>query len=185
LTIDGIRPENSGSHRTRRWSKGDSNSRSHRERSGHGRAPHTNHRTIARERSLSFRHLSSTARGTRSSDPLCSSVESANHRSRCGEKARRHSHACVIIADIVVQQDRPSGPWRRCRRHRASWRMRGGPMSKPASRCSAPTAACSRTIFRSTRAHAAIQYCSTRPGELVSGASESKEVTCSRHRRAA
>ena len=58
-----------------RWSKGDSNSRSHRERSGHGRAPHTNHRTIARERSLSFRHLSSTARGIGSSNPLCSSGE--------------------------------------------------------------------------------------------------------------
>ena len=29
--IDGIRPENSGSHRTRRWRKGDSNSRSHPE----------------------------------------------------------------------------------------------------------------------------------------------------------
>jgi hypothetical protein len=67
--------EESGSHMTRCWSKGDSNSRSHRERSGHGRAPH-NHRTIARERSLSFRHLSSTARGTGSSNPLCSSGES-------------------------------------------------------------------------------------------------------------
>ena len=31
-----------------RWSKGDSNSRSHRERSGHGRAPRTNHRHRAR-----------------------------------------------------------------------------------------------------------------------------------------
>jgi hypothetical protein len=71
---------------TLRWSKGDSNSRSHRERSGHGRAPHTNHRTIARERSLSFRHLSSTARGTGSSNPLCSSGES---RANLNESSRK------------------------------------------------------------------------------------------------
>ena len=32
---------------TPRWREKDSNCRSHRERSGHGRAPHTNHRTIA------------------------------------------------------------------------------------------------------------------------------------------
>ena len=69
-----------GSLLTRRWSKGDSNSLSHRERSGHGRAPHTNHRTIARERSLSIRRLSSTARGTGSSNPLCSSGESGANR---------------------------------------------------------------------------------------------------------
>src|SRR3984893_6045804 len=40
--------------------------------------------------------------------------------------------------------------------------MPGGLMSRPASRISAPTAACSRAIFRSTRARAAIRCCSTR-----------------------
>jgi hypothetical protein len=35
-------------------------------------------------------------RGTDGSNPASFSVESANYRSRCGEKARRHSHACVI-----------------------------------------------------------------------------------------
>ena len=73
---------------TRCWSKGDSNSRSHRERSGHGRAPYANGRTIARERSLSFRHLSSTARGTGSSNPLCSSGESHANLSFRGEQPR-------------------------------------------------------------------------------------------------
>jgi hypothetical protein len=36
------------SSQTRRWREMDSNSRSHRERSGHGRAPRTNHRHRAR-----------------------------------------------------------------------------------------------------------------------------------------
>ncbi len=87
---------------TRRWSKGASNSRSHRERSGHGRAPHTNHRTLARERSLSFRHLSSTARGTGSSNPLCSSGElDETLNSFSPPRSQRNLYFTLCPGDVV------------------------------------------------------------------------------------
>jgi hypothetical protein len=61
-----------------------------------GPAPTT---AITRDRSLSVRHLSSATRGTRSSNPLCSSAESRANLSLCGSNPlqphrRQHRTAC-------------------------------------------------------------------------------------------
>ena len=48
-----------------------------------------------------------------------------------------------------------------CRRARKSWRRPGGPISRPASQPSVPSAQCSRAISRSTRAAAATPCCGT------------------------
>ena len=51
--------------------------------------------------------------------------------------------------------------WPRRRRIRRRWLRRGGPISKPASRRSASSAACSRAISRSTREAAPTRFCGT------------------------
>src|SRR3954466_5274375 len=57
--------------------------------------------------------------------------------------------------------------------------MPGGPMSRPASRVSAHTAACSRATSRSTRVRAAIRCCSMRSSGSPAAPRHPRKPTCS------
>ena len=100
--------------------------------------------------------------------------------------ARRHQGAGGLPEH--VRQARRAGDDRQrlrfpprgsCRRLPASWPMPGGLMSRPASRRSAPTAACSRATSRSTRAPAAIRCCLTLSSGWRAAPRPPKRPTCS------
>src|SRR6185437_7487430 len=66
-----------------------------------------------------------------------------------------------------------------CRLPRASWRMRGGRIWRPASRHSVPNAACSRATSPWTRACAAIRCCGMRSSASRRPVRRTKRLLCS------